>query len=111
MDKLIIKGGNKLKGSVRISGAKNAALPALAATLLAPGKYDLTRVPALQDVLTMGRLLSHMGAKVSHSAEGVSIDTSDMGSSGKFEAPYELVKTMRATVLVLCPLVARYGEA
>lgn len=108
MDRLSIKGGKKLKGAVEVSGAKNAALPALAATLLAPGKYEIDRVPALDDVETMGRLLEHMGASVKHNTHKALVDTSGVE---KPEAPYELVKTMRASVLVLCPLVARYGQA
>lgn len=108
MDKLVIKGGKRLKGEVEICGAKNAALPAMAATLLAPGKYDLQRVPALMDVKTMGRLIENMGARVKHDGHAATIDTSDINNP---EAPYELVKTMRASVLVLCPLVARYGKA
>ena len=108
MDKIRIKGGKKLKGSVQISGAKNAALPALTATLLAPGKYDITRVPALQDVLTMGKLLQNMGATLEHDGHRALVDTSRVNN---LEAPYELVKTMRASVLALCPLVARYGKA
>lgn len=108
MDKLRIQGGKKLKGTVRISGAKNAALPALAATLLAPGKYNISRMPALQDVLTMGRLLQNMGTTVEHNNGIALVDSSGVDN---FEAPYELVKTMRASVLVLCPLVARYGKA
>jgi UDP-N-acetylglucosamine 1-carboxyvinyltransferase len=93
---------------VEISGAKNAALPALSATLLAPGRYVIGRVPALKDVLTMGRLLQNMGAEFQHSGQQVSLDTSQVNN---YEAPYDLVKTMRASVLVLCPLVARYGQA
>jgi len=108
MDRLVITGGRRLKGEVEISGAKNAALPALAATLLAPGRYDINRVPALKDVLTMGRLLENMGAGFEHRGHCVSLDTSQINN---FEAPYDLVKTMRASVLVLCPLVARYGRA
>lgn len=108
MDKLRIKGGKRLKGDVEICGAKNAALPAMAATLLAPGKYDIQRVPALMDVKTMGRLLENMGAKVQHDGHNAAMDTTDINN---LEAPYELVKTMRASVLVLCPLVARYGKA
>lgn len=97
-----------LKGEVEISGAKNAALPALSATLLAPGRYEINRVPALKDVLTMGRLLQNMGADFSHNGQRAVLDTSQVNN---LEAPYDLVKTMRASVLVLCPLVARYGRA
>jgi len=108
MDRLVIKGGRRLKGTVDIGGAKNAALPSLAATLLAPGRYEIGRVPLLKDVLTMGRLLENMGAGFSHNGSTASLDTSGIKNP---EAPYELVKTMRASVLVLCPLVARYGRA
>jgi len=108
MDRLIINGGKPLKGEVEISGAKNAALPALSATLLAPGRYNISRVPALKDVLTMGRLLENMGAAFSHKGQEFSLDTASIKN---LEAPYDLVKTMRASVLVLCPLVARYGRA
>ena len=108
MDKLRIKGGKTLKGTVEISGAKNAALPAIAATLLAPGKYTISRMPALQDVLTMGRLLENMGTKIERDNGIARVDSTGVDN---FEAPYDLVKTMRASVLVLCPLVARYGRA
>ena len=109
MDKLIITGGKQLNGEVEISGAKNAALPILAATLLAESPVVLSNVPHLHDVTTMIELLSRMGAKfkVSNSME-VEIDAADISSC---EAPYELVKTMRASILVLGPLLARFGEA
>ncbi|MBI5212719.1 MAG: UDP-N-acetylglucosamine 1-carboxyvinyltransferase [Nitrospirae bacterium] len=108
MDKLIIRGGKQLKGEVSISGAKNAALPIMTSSILASGENTITRIPDLMDVRTMGRLLSNMGARYSYNQGIVEIDTS---SINKFEAPYELVKTMRASVLVLCPLVARFGRA
>jgi UDP-N-acetylglucosamine 1-carboxyvinyltransferase len=108
MDRLRIEGGARLTGAVEISGAKNAVLPAMTAALLAPGTTLLTRVPALKDVATMGRLLGHMGARVSLIDGRATIDTTGVGN---LEAPYELVKTMRASVLVLGPLVARYGRA
>ncbi len=109
MDKLIIEGGNVLDGTVRISGAKNAVLPLMASTILAPGCHCFTNVPTLRDVRTMMQLLSSMGVKGDIGHEG----TLHLDSSGLFrqEAPYELVKTMRASVLVLGPLVARYGRA
>ena len=108
MEKLIIEGGVPLKGEVEISGAKNAALPAMAASLLASGKTTVSRVPCLNDVVTMGKLLEHMGAVSGTCNGGVTLDTSGLN---RFEAPYELVKTMRASVLVLGPLVARHGRA
>ncbi len=108
MDKLVLEGGRKLSGNVAISGAKNAALPAMAASLLASGPTTVDRVPCLNDVLTMGKLIEYMGAVSSSCEGGVTLDTSGLD---RFEAPYELVKTMRASVLVLGPLVARYGRA
>ncbi len=108
MQKIIIKGGQKLRGEVRVSGAKNAALPILASSLLATGKSTYRNVPALGDVSTMKKLLADLGAKVDGRAGVANIDTSQIT---KFEAPYDLVKTMRASALVLGPLVGRYGEA
>ena len=108
MDRLVIEGGRKLSGEVAVSGAKNAALPAMAASLLASGPTTVDRVPCLNDVLTMGRLLEYMGVVIGSCKGGVTLDTSGLD---RFEAPYELVKTMRASVLVLGPLVARYGRA
>ena len=109
MDKLSIKGGATLSGSVTISGAKNAALPILAGTLLATEKVTVTNVPHLKDVTTMLSLLQMMGVKITvDDREGVEIDA---GNVDRPQAPYELVKTMRASILVLGPLVARFGEA
>ena len=108
MDKLVVSGGNPLVGRVRISGAKNATLPLMAACLLTRGKNRLQNVPDLRDVRTMGRLLTTLGAKVSPRKDRIFIDTSR--ASGE-EAPYDLVKTMRASVLALGPLVARHGRA
>jgi UDP-N-acetylglucosamine 1-carboxyvinyltransferase len=108
MEKLIIKGGKPLKGEVTIGGAKNAALPIITASLLAPGVHQITNVPELRDVATIGRLIGHMGG-LSGYREG--IITLDTGRLRTPEAPYELVKTMRASVLVLGPLVARFGKA
>ncbi|HBD07600.1 MAG TPA: UDP-N-acetylglucosamine 1-carboxyvinyltransferase, partial [Syntrophobacteraceae bacterium] len=107
MDKLIIEGGVRLEGEVVISGAKNSALPLMAASLLANGRHQLGNVPQLRDIRTMRNLLAHMGACCQHDAL-LSIDTSRIDCP---EAPYELVKTMRASVLVLGPLVARHGRA
>ncbi len=109
MDKLVITGGTRLGGEVKISGAKNAALPILAATLLASGRCDIGNVPHLRDVSTMLQLLRRMNVDVSVNEHGhVEIDSSSLNST---EAPYDLVKTMRASILVLGPLVARYGKA
>ena len=109
LDKLLIEGGTKLSGTVAMSGAKNAALPILAGTLLATEPVVLKNVPHLNDVTTMLSLLQVMGVKITVADElTVEIDASDVGGR---QAPYELVKTMRASILVLGPLVARYGEA
>ena len=109
MDKLLIRGGRQLHGEVRISGAKNAALPELCAALVADGPVTLRNVPRLQDVATMLKLLRNMGVEAERGGDGsVFIDARRLSSP---EAPYELVKTMRASVLALGPLLARYGEA
>ena len=109
MDKFVIHGGKPLRGDVVISGAKNAALPILAATLLATDHVRLSNVPHLQDVATMRALLRQMGAQVEVADTGeLSIDASGVNV---FMAPYELVKTMRASILVLGPLLARFGQA
>jgi UDP-N-acetylglucosamine 1-carboxyvinyltransferase len=108
MDKLVIQGGQPLKGEVRISGAKNAALPILCAALLTSEPLTLTNVPDLNDIQTMLRLLEQMGVKVAQSGDTVTLDASGLNNP---KAPYEMVKTMRAAVLVLGPLVARCGEA
>ncbi len=108
MNKLVIRGGKRLKGEVEISGAKNAALPIVAASLLASGTSMVSRVPNLKDVLTIGQLIRHLGAEFSHEDNKTVINTERIRI---FEAPYELVRTMRASVLVLGPLVAKYGKA
>ncbi len=108
MDKLIIEGGAKLNGEVVISGAKNAALPILCAALLAETPLNLTSVAALKDIDTTIKLLDTMGVKVTRDADKVSLDASEVTS---FEATYEMVKTMRASILVLGPLLARFGSA
>jgi UDP-N-acetylglucosamine 1-carboxyvinyltransferase len=112
MDKIVIEGGTVLRGTVEVSGAKNAALPLIAGSLLADGDHVFTNVPLLADVDTMGRLLHHMGCQVERgaggSAHGLSVR---VPAAVKPEAPYELVKTMRASVVVLGPLVARWGRA
>ena len=109
MDKLLIEGGVTLSGDVKISGAKNAALPILAGTLLASEPVCVSNVPHLKDVTTMLSLLQMMGVRVTvDDVRGVEIDASDVD---RREAPYELVKTMRASILVLGPLLTRFGEA
>ncbi|NDP43154.1 MAG: UDP-N-acetylglucosamine 1-carboxyvinyltransferase [Aromatoleum sp.] len=109
MDKLLIEGGRPLTGEVRVSGAKNAALPILCAALLTPEPLVLTNVPILNDVRTMHRLLAQMGARVDAGTAGtVALDAAHIDWP---LAPYELVKTMRASILALGPLVARCGEA
>ncbi|GKT06800.1 UDP-N-acetylglucosamine 1-carboxyvinyltransferase [Desulforhabdus sp. TSK] len=107
MDKLVIEGGIPLEGEVTISGAKNATLPLMAAALLAAGKHTFENAPKLRDIRTMQKLLTHMGAACEHN-DLLHIDTSDIHT---LEAPYDLVKTMRASVLVLGPMLARYQRA
>ncbi len=112
MDKLLIEGGRPLSGEVAISGAKNAALPLLCAALLTREPLTLTNVPSLNDIGTMLKLLAQMGVKVTREKVGASgTVTLDASALDNPVAPYELVKTMRASVLVLGPLVARAGEA
>jgi UDP-N-acetylglucosamine 1-carboxyvinyltransferase len=111
MDKLLIRGGHKLEGEVSISGAKNAALPELCAALLTAEPLTLTNVPRLQDVNTAVKLLRHMGVLAQRDAARPDSVTVDAGRVTSPEAPYELVKTMRASILVLGPLLARFGKA
>jgi UDP-N-acetylglucosamine 1-carboxyvinyltransferase len=108
MQKLAIQGGNPLHGDVLISGAKNAALPIMCASLLSAETLQLSNVPDLHDIATMRKLLEQMGVCVKSLNESMSLDGA---SVNKLEAPYDMVKTMRASVLVLGPLVARFGEA
>ncbi len=108
MDKFVIRGGSRLSGTVQISGAKNASLALMPATLLAPGVYTLSNTPKLRDVTTMSRLLESMGLSFSRADHTLKVDASRVT---KFEAPYEHVKKMRASIYVLGPLVARYGQA
>ncbi len=108
MDKFVIRGGKKLSGKVQVSGAKNASLALMPATLLAPGKYTLYRTPQLRDVTTMSRLLETMGLKIARTDGALQIDSSTVTS---FEAPYEHVKKMRASIYVLGPLIGRFGQA
>lgn len=109
MDRLVIEGGQPLSGEIRASGSKNASLPILAATLLADGPVAVGNVPHLQDVTTTVELLSNLGAQVTLGDRmSLEVDTRELSSCC---APYELVKTMRASILVLGPLLARHGEA
>jgi len=109
MQKIVVEGGAPLNGEVRISGAKNAVLPILCATLLADGPVTLRNVPHLHDVHTTARLLAELGARVGDGGPGVvTVDPTTVHSQ---VAPYELVKTMRASILVLGPLLAKYGHA
>lgn len=109
MDKLIITGGKPLHGSVRISGAKNAVLPILAATLLTDQKILISNIPHLNDVTTIMTLLARLGVKITiNDKMGIEVDASSVNS---YKAPYELVKTMRASIVVLGPLLARFGRA
>ena len=109
MDKLQITGGRPLEGEVRISGAKNAALPILAATLLADSPVSVGNVPHLQDVTTMIELLGRMGVSVTVD-ERMRVEVDATGIR-ELVAPYELVRTMRASILVLGPMLARFGQA
>ncbi len=109
MAHLEIRGGRALKGTIRISGAKNAALPILSATLLSEGRFQLRQVPELEDVRILMALLKELGVSVQYREQGtIFVDSSTLDS---FEAPYDLVRRMRASVLVLGPLVARLGRA
>jgi UDP-N-acetylglucosamine 1-carboxyvinyltransferase len=109
MEKLLIKGGNTLQGEVSISGAKNAVLPIMAAALLTEGPMRISNVPHLRDVTTTMNLLQGMGMSLRvDTQKNIEIDS---GEVDKYLAPYELVKTMRASILVLGPLLAKYGEA
>lgn len=108
MDKIIIEGGTPLKGSVKISGAKNAALPAIAASLLTGGWHRLKRIPQLRDINTIKSIMSKFGTVFREENDILEINSDNLTS---FEAPYELVKTMRASILLLGPLLARYGKA
>ena len=108
MDKLIIHGGKRLKGEVAISGAKNAALPIMAASLLSTGYSTISRVPDLRDIMTMGRLFANLGAGFHYEDSKAVINTEKIKV---YEAPYDLVRKMRASILVLGPLLSRYGRA
>jgi UDP-N-acetylglucosamine 1-carboxyvinyltransferase len=108
LDKLIIHGGKKLSGDVTVSGSKNASLPIFVSTILAPGVHEISNVPFLRDINTTIKVLETLGARVEGNGNIVRIDTTRVDNH---EATYELVKTMRASVLVLGPLLARLGKA
>jgi UDP-N-acetylglucosamine 1-carboxyvinyltransferase len=108
MDKIEIQGGIKLTGEVAISGSKNAALPVMAASILCPGEHLISNVPLLRDISTMGKLLAHIGMGFHKEGDEVMLNADNITS---VEAPYDFVKTMRASVLVLGPMLARKGEA
>ena len=108
MQKLAIQGGNPLRGEVRISGAKNAALPIMCASLLTADTLRLTNLPDLHDVGTMRKLLQQLGVTAESATNEI---TFNGGKVDNWEAPYDMVKTMRAAILVLGPLVARFGDA
>ena len=108
MKSIYINGGRKLSGEVSISGAKNAALPILAAGLLCGGEHRISNVPVLADVTTFGKILQNMGVTFERQGHEIRLDSTRLTNP---EAPYDLVRTMRASVLVLGPLVARMGKA
>ena len=108
MDKIVIHGGQELRGTVHVSGAKNAALPLICAALLAPGKHRFSNVPRLRDIDTVEKLLSALGVRITREGDLLEADASNIDN---FEAPYDVVRTMRASVLVLGPLLARFGRA
>jgi UDP-N-acetylglucosamine 1-carboxyvinyltransferase len=108
LDKLIIKGGRRLCGEITVSGSKNAALPIFCSTILAPGVHEIRNVPALRDINTTIRLLETLGARIEGRSGTVRVDTTGID---QVEATYDLVKTMRASVLVLGPLLARFGRS
>ena len=108
MDKVLITGGRRLQGEVEISGAKNSALPIIASAILSADECVISNAPLLKDIQTIKKLLECMGARIKREGCTLAVNAKDLKSC---EAPYELVKTMRASVLVLGPLVARFGEA
>ena len=108
MDKIIITGNGPLRGEVRVAGAKNAALPIIAASLLTPEPLRISNIPGVRDIGTVLQLLELLGAEVERSGTELVIDSSKVHS---VHAPYELVKTIRASILLLGPLLARFGEA
>ncbi|HEX7552717.1 MAG TPA: UDP-N-acetylglucosamine 1-carboxyvinyltransferase, partial [Geothrix sp.] len=114
MDRLVIQGGHPLRGRIRVSGAKNAALPCLAAALLTPEPLVLSNLPAVADIRTMVKVLQALGTEATLEAEGEGFELrAKLACKGSEDpkAPYDLVKTMRASILVLGPLLARFGRA
>jgi UDP-N-acetylglucosamine 1-carboxyvinyltransferase len=108
MDKILIRGGKPLEGSVQVRGAKNAALPLMAATLLAEEPCVLHNVPCLHDIFSMDKILSHMGVSIDFTGRAMTLDATSLGEP---EAPYDLVRKMRASFFVLGPLLGRFGRA
>ncbi len=108
MDKIVIEGGRALKGNIKVSGAKNAALPVLAACLLTGGKHTLRNIPTLRDIKTIELIMCGLGMEFQRQGDTVVVDSDNLKG---YEAPYDLVKTMRASVLLLGPLLARTGKA
>lgn len=108
MDKIVIEGGRPLKGTVKVSGAKNAALPIIAACLLSDGNHHLLNVPHLRDIETIKNIMKKLGVKFHDKDGSLQVNADNLTS---YEAPYDLVKTMRASILLLGPLLARYGKA
>ena len=112
MDKILVRGGRPLHGTVRISGAKNAALPCMVASLLTEDELTLLNIPWVRDIQTTGQLLAELGCEVDlNKAADSHVCSLSSRQLNSWEAPYELVKTMRASVLVLGPLIARFGSA
>jgi len=111
MQKLTINGGKRLSGTVEVSGAKNAALPILAATILTEGKTRLNNVPAVADIVSMCRLLANLGVETEQVRDSGHALEVTIGELSSFEAPYDLVRKMRASVIVLGPMLAKYGRA
>ena len=108
MDRLLVTGGRRLSGSLKINGAKNSALKLMAASLLAAGRTEIENVPRIVDCFTMAEVLEHLGAGVAWDDSTITIDTTDARG---IETPYELVRKMRASIVVLGPLLARFGRA
>ena len=108
MDKFVINGGKALKGEIEVSGAKNASLALMPATILTSGKTILNNTPELNDIYTMIKLLKELGAEINFNSHKLEINSSSINS---FFAPYEHVKKMRASIYVLGPLLARFGQA
>lgn len=108
MDKIVVEGGRPLRGKIRVGGAKNAALPLIAACLLTGGWHRLHNVPRLKDVETIEGIMSKLGVEFRQDEGTLEVSSDNLRD---YEAPYELVKTMRASILILGPLLARYGRA